>query len=235
MARFDPLHETFDLASLKDAVVVITGGAEGIGRAAVELFALRSAKVVFGDYNLEKGKELESKTEGVDFVSMDARIYEDNLRLFNFAMTKYGRVDHAIANAGVIKRPGWFTRHENLESLQSPPDTMTHDVNLKGVLYFAHIACSYLSHGESRDKTLTLLSSHGGFQETPGMPFYSTAKHAIIGLMRALRVKAVNDYPHLRVNAICPSFTVTRMFEGIDKCGRKLAYRNKDPRQWLQS
>jgi NAD(P)-dependent dehydrogenase (short-subunit alcohol dehydrogenase family) len=221
MTHFNPKHESLAISGLKDSIVIITGGAEGMGCAAVKLFNSHGAKVIFGDYNSDASNELVSSlaSDSVHFIKMDVRSYHDNLKLFKFAMSKYGRVDHAIANAGVMEKPGWFDKRLELPDLDTAPDTFTLDVDLTGVLYFSHIACSYLAHenkgGQIHDKSLTLLSSHGGFQETPGMVVYSVAKHAIIGLMRCLRAKTTTDFPGVRVNAICPSFTEGRMTDGI--------------------
>lgn len=99
-------------------------------------------------------------------------------------MSKYGRANHSVANAGVMEKPGWFAKTSNLQDLEIPPDTFTLDVNLTGVLYFAHIALPYLAYGNKdgsvKDKSLTLLSSHRGFKETLGMAVYSVTKHGIM-------------------------------------------------------
>ena len=100
------------------------------------------------------------------------------------------------------------------------------DVNLRGVVLFAHVACVYLSAAASsvtpadpsdgtNDKSLTLLSSVAGFKEHPGLFAYGASKHGVLGLMRALRLYAPKVYNGLRVNAVCPSFTETRMVQGV--------------------
>jgi NAD(P)-dependent dehydrogenase (short-subunit alcohol dehydrogenase family) len=134
MARFDPKHHSLNFSALKDAVVIITGGATGMGREAVRLFSTHGSKVNFGDNNREEAQKLCSSlaSDSVHLIPMDARRYQDNLRLFKFAMSEYGRVDHAIANAGIMERCGWFDAGLTLDDLENCPDTSTLDVNLTG-------------------------------------------------------------------------------------------------------
>ncbi|KAE8406395.1 hypothetical protein BDV37DRAFT_270001 [Aspergillus pseudonomiae] len=221
MTRFDPNHESLDFLKLRDSVVVLTGGATGIGAATVRLLHSYGAKVIFGDINTEAAKTVVYSTspDTIHFVETDVRSYEDNLALFKYALSKYGRVDHAIANAGTLEQKGWFDPRQDVNDIEVRPSTLTLDVNLVGALVFTHIACSYLAHGNEdgkiRDKSLTLLGSHGGFKETPGMFLYSMSKHAIMGLLRSLRIYVLEAFPGLRVNAVCPSMTETMMVGGI--------------------
>ena len=148
------------------------------------------------------------------FVHCDTTQYADNLKLIKTAFEIHGRIDHAIANAGLVERPGWFEASLTLDDVQQEPSTIVLDVNLKGVLYFAHIACVYLTQGESRDRSLTLLSSVAGFQESPGLFVYQASKHGVLGLMRSLRLYAPQAFG-VRVNAVCPWMTMTGMVAGI--------------------
>jgi NAD(P)-dependent dehydrogenase (short-subunit alcohol dehydrogenase family) len=208
MARFDPHHESLSSVGLKNKVVVMTGGTSGIGAATVKLLLSHGAKVVFGDIAPPKDSQ-------GDFLRTNVTKYEDNLALFKFAFEKYGRADHAvIANAGVIEQPGWF-QPDGIDSLQQAPAEMVLDVNLRGMLYFAHIAVQYLAAGrDGADKSLTLLSSQGGFKEAPSLFVYQSTKHGVLGLMRSLR-SYVPDTFGVRTNAICPSMTTTQMVASI--------------------
>ncbi|EXJ67976.1 uncharacterized protein A1O5_08590 [Cladophialophora psammophila CBS 110553] len=207
MARFNPGHPSLSLAALFDKVFVLSGGSTGIGAATVLLLNSYGAKVVFGDI-------VPPKTSVGDYFHTDVTKYEDNLALFRFAFEKYGRVDHAVANAGVIEQPGWF-QPDGIESLQNPPPDLVVDVNLKGTLYFSHIALQYLARNRGdTDRSLTMLSSQAGFKETPGLFVYQATKHGILGLMRSLRLWTPTTFG-VRVNAVCPSMTTTQMVAGI--------------------
>lgn len=145
----------------------------------------------------------------------DVTSYDSLLALFDKAFALYGHVDIAVSNAGIIERPGWFDYSHDLESIRKAPSTAVLDVNLIGTLYFAHIAAVYLRQNSSPtdDKSLILLSSVAGFQESPGLFVYQATKHGIVGLMRSLRKYFPGAYGNsrIRVNCICPWATDTAM------------------------
>ena len=186
-----------DTSDLKDKVIVLTGGALGVGASLVRLLNFAGAHVFFGDVLDEPGtsleKELSSNSEtAVKYVHCDVTSYEDNLKLFDAALKAKGRIDHAVANAGLGEQGNMFDPNLTLESVREEPKSSMKvvDVNLKGVLYFARIASVYLqqgSEGASSDKSLTLVSSVAGFREDPGLNVYVPSKHGVLGLMRVLR------------------------------------------------
>ena len=72
--------------------------------------------------------------------------YADNLALFQTALQKHGHIDHAVANAGIIEQGLWFEPKGGLEGVEKEPGIGVLNVNLKGVMHFARIACAYLFH-----------------------------------------------------------------------------------------
>ncbi len=186
-----------DSSGLKDKVVVVTGGALGVGASLVRLLNIAGAHVFFGDVQDEPGAALEkellsnSKTS-VKYVHCDVTSYEDNLRLFDTALKAHSRIDHAVANAGLGEQGTMFDPSLTLESVREEPTRSMKvvDVNLKGPLYFARIASVYLEQGPKdgpADKSLTVVSSVAGFREDPGLNVYVPTKHGVLGLMRVLR------------------------------------------------
>ena len=123
------------------------------------------------------------------FVKMDVSKYDDNIRLFRTALETYGRVDHAIACAGVLERGKWFDPGLTVDTIEKPETETTIAINLLGTVYFARIAAVYLRHGreEGQDKSLTLISSAAGFRDSPGLFMYQVTKHGVMGLLRTLR------------------------------------------------
>jgi NAD(P)-dependent dehydrogenase (short-subunit alcohol dehydrogenase family) len=93
------------------------GGASGIGEGFVRLACKNGANVVFGDRNSELGEAVARET-GATFVKADVSVYADQVALFEAAYRKHGRVDHAIANAGVYEPKGLFDHSLDLESVQ---------------------------------------------------------------------------------------------------------------------
>lgn len=95
------------------------------------------------------------------------------------------------------------------------PTSLTLDVNLRAVMWFSRIAVVYLNQSKGGDRSLTLVSSVAGFTEAPSLWAYQAAKAGVLGLMRALRCYLPNHSHGIRVNAVCPWMTMTRMVEGI--------------------
>lgn len=195
-------HPQSPSPTLNGKVVVITGGALGVGASLVRLLHSAGAHVFFGDVLDDPGKQLEQElgstgNSKIRFVHCDATSYAQNLDLFNAAYEACGRVDHAVANAGIGEQGQIFDPNLTLESVKEEPEKGVRvlDINLKGVVYFARIASVYLRQPDingknsaaAADKSLTLVSSVAGFREDPGLFLYIAAKHGVLGLMRALR------------------------------------------------
>jgi NAD(P)-dependent dehydrogenase (short-subunit alcohol dehydrogenase family) len=216
MARLDTQNPSLNLStSLKDAVIVLTGGSHGIGLATVSLLSSYGAKVVFGDISPPSSEAPANST----YIETDVSSYPSILKLFQTAHSQHGRVDHAISNAGIMEKPGWFDPNLGINGLSRPPPMAVEEINLRGTLWFAHIAVQYLSHGAKPDdnKSLTLLASIAAYKETPGVFIYETTKAGIIGLLRSLRLYLPKaGFPvNIRVNAVAPSATDTPMIRGI--------------------
>ncbi|CAK7207975.1 hypothetical protein SEUCBS139899_010809 [Sporothrix eucalyptigena] len=213
------------LDTLKDKVVVLTGGAQGVGAATVQLAYDAGAHVYFGDWAADKGKEVEaavraSSSKGTaTFLQVDVREYASQLALFDAAFEKHGRVDVAISCAAVAEPPGYFEPEAlSLEAIRTEPQELKSrlDINLTSVLLFSRMALAYIKASPPTDfsRSIVLVSSIAGITEAPGLFAYSTAKHGVIGLMRALRPVAPLRYG-VRVNAICPWATDTQLLAGV--------------------
>ena len=85
-----------DLASLKDCVIVLTGGSSGIGLATTRLLLKLEAKVAIGDVNPPP----EDVLSQVVYRKVDVTSWTDQRALFESALAAYKRIDHVFANAG---------------------------------------------------------------------------------------------------------------------------------------
>ncbi|OAP56326.1 hypothetical protein AYL99_09505 [Fonsecaea erecta] len=223
MSRFQP--DTF-LGRLKGKVVLLTGGAHGIGEALAKFCTNQGAYVCFGDLDKKAGQALaddlnKAHPNSASFKTTDVTNYQSMIDLFDFCLGRYGRVDSAISCAGIIEIGNWFDPHLDLTSVREVPNQKVLDVNLLGSLYFARIACVYLRQGrkDGDDKSLILFSSVAGFKESPGLFVYQATKHGILGLMRSLRLY-LPPTMGIRVNAICPWMVPTTMTAGIEASWR---------------
>lgn len=176
MAHFKPDESTF--SRLKDAVVVISGAATGIGAATVKTLAKHGAKVVLGDINTEAAEKLCKEHPGLHFVQCDVIKYDDIYKLFKTAYDQHGRVDHAVSCAGIFEKGNWFDPKLTIDSVgKNSGDLQVLDVNVIGTLHFARIAAVFLREGKKagEDKSLVLLSSVNAFRESPGLFIYQVS------------------------------------------------------------
>lgn len=211
----------------KLAHVFSSGGSTGIGAATVELIASLGGKVVFGDVNRDASEALIRKLKNPDihFRFCDVRSYGDVVALFRDTLSLFGRVDHAVANAGVIEQGNCFDKSLTIDTVRQEPTTLVLDVNLKGLFYFSRVAAVYMAHekGVEDDRSLTLLSSAAGFIESRNLFLYQSSKHGVLGLLRTCRLAFPDGMKDVRVNALCPSFVRTAMTKDIasawDKAG----------------
>ncbi|KIH87784.1 oxidoreductase, short chain dehydrogenase [Sporothrix brasiliensis 5110] len=240
------------LNALSGKVVVLTGGAQGVGAATVQLVYEAGAHVFFGDWADDKGRSLAASVQkdvksvgsgSVTFQKVDVREYASQLALFDAAYKAHGRVDVAVSCAAVSEPAGFFEPENlDLESVKQVSTTITTplanigmastcltqrpqeptelrsrlDINLTSVLLFSRMALAYMkaSPQDGTSRSMVLVSSIAGITEAPGLFAYSTAKHGVIGLMRALRPYAPRRYG-VRVNAICPWATDTQLLAGV--------------------
>ncbi|KAL5528531.1 hypothetical protein ACEPAF_7667 [Sanghuangporus sanghuang] len=214
MAANIPDTQLFEYAGrVRGQTVLITGAAKGLGREAAVAFGRYGANIVIGDIDVESAEETvsEVKKVGGDAVAKHCNVleYDQQAALFQFALSKYGRIDVVIPNAGVTEIASLTTVRLNEQGLPTKPNLKTVEINLISVLYTTQLAAYYLAKNENEGslKTLVLIGSMGSIAGIPGAPLYSSSKHAIIGLMRS--IKDEFGVKGLRVATVCPWFADT--------------------------
>ncbi|KAE8393442.1 hypothetical protein BDV23DRAFT_149176 [Aspergillus alliaceus] len=216
--------------AFNEKVIMIVGGANGIGASLVQLCCQSGAYVCIGDVDTIRGEALNKKCREkwpvywdpalppkpprTSFFTVDVTNYQTVISLFDRAFQTYKRIDHVVVTAGSMDAGNnWFDQKLSLQSVREPPSTKDIDVNLVGSLYVTRVASVYLRHnrGPGVDRSILLFSCAAGFKETPGVSIYQASKHGVQGLMRSLRPYFPSPYKHnLRINTICPWMTETR-------------------------
>lgn len=216
----------YDPSTLAGKVILITGGANGLGSHMVRHWASHGAHVFIGDIDDPAGEalvaELSSKYEKQTFGyrRCDVTVWEDQVKLFEEASraSPSGRINVVVPNAGVLI-PSMSLKFENprlVNGVIPKPNLLQLDVNITGVTYTTHLALYYLplqpTTGQdatskaagSEDRTILLIGSLASVAPLPGQAQYTMSKHAVAGLYRALRATA---FPHgIRVNMLAPYY-----------------------------
>lgn len=189
---------------LRDKVVVITGGATGIGGATALVCGREGAKVVAGDVNEADGRQVVSRiTEGggqARFVRTDVTEEADARRLIAEATSAFGRVDALIACAGILR--GTMVPVEDFEA--ATWDSVI-DVNLKGTFLCAKHAVAAMKR--TGGGVIVLVASGAGVKGGSSSYAYGASKGGVHGFGLTLMDRLAAD--HIRVNVVCPGGLAT--------------------------
>ncbi|KAH7075785.1 hypothetical protein BKA63DRAFT_595421 [Paraphoma chrysanthemicola] len=224
----------FDTSVLTGKTAVVTGGASGLGEAYVRALVAAGIHVCFGDRDVHRGEQLASELPRTKFVKCDVTNWEDQVQLFEQAITlsPSGKVDFVVANAGVARQDDVFTFNGPATGPIKPSLDIV-EVNLHGTLYTTKLAMHYFvkQNGtevsdKQEDTCLVLIGSGAAYLDCPRGPQYSATKWAMRGIMHSLRRTAF--YYGSRVNMISPWYVRTKiltdtMFNDVEKSGVQLA------------
>ncbi|MCW5745390.1 MAG: glucose 1-dehydrogenase [Alphaproteobacteria bacterium] len=191
-------------------VALITGGANGIGRAAALGFARGGAKVVVVDRDAAGGEGTAGAIRqlGGDarFVAADVTKSADVQAYVKAALDAYGRIDCFFNNAGIEGK-----MQPTAEYDEAMFDAVI-GVNVKGVfLGLRHVLPVML---RQKAGTIVNTASVAGLVGTPNMPAYVASKHAVVGLTKTASGEVARH--GIRVNAVCPGPVDTRMIHALE-------------------
>ena len=191
----------------KNKITLVTGAASGIGRATALAFAEKGAIVIVSDLNEKGGIETVNQIEAAGgqsmFIKTNVAVFTEVEKMITQIVEKYGRLDIAINNAGI---GGQLAKTadasiENWERVMS--------VNSTGVFY-----CLKLEIGQMLKQgggVIVNTASIAGLKGLPNSSAYTASKHAVVGLTRSSAMEYATK--NIRINALCPAFTVTALFD----------------------
>lgn len=196
---------------MKDKVVLITGGAGGIGRATAQLFLKHNAKVVLVDVNkeaLEKVKnELDGNKDDIKIIQADVTNEEDVKNYVEETVNTFGKIDVFFNNAG-INGP-----YKEIKDLDKETFEKVMQINVTGVfLGLKHVIKQMEKQGYG---SIINTASNAAYIGAAGMPAYIASKHAVAGLTKTAALETAKS--GIRVNAVAPAAIDTQMLADIQK------------------
>jgi NAD(P)-dependent dehydrogenase (short-subunit alcohol dehydrogenase family) len=185
-------------------VALVTGAAKGIGRACVDAFVADGWKVIAVDV-VEDGLRLLDKEHGCAVATLlgDVADRPTSRRAVEEALDRHGRLDCAVANAGVnLPKLIDDTTDDEFDRLI--------DVNVRAPIYLAQAAHPHLADSGG---SFVIVASKTGLVAQRNSPVYVATKGAAIQLARALALDWADE--GIRVNAVCPGIVDTPMLRSF--------------------
>jgi 3-oxoacyl-[acyl-carrier protein] reductase len=185
-------------------IAVITGGAQGIGKAISEKLNECGCKVILIDVNEDVARDTAVQMEG-DYYIVDVRNSEGVAEIVDKIIEKDGKIDILVNNAG-ITRDALLVRMEEVDWQQ------VIDINLTGVFNFSkHVVKKSMM--KNRTGTIVNIASIIGLIGNPGQANYSASKGGVIALTKTMAKELSKR--GIRVNALAPGFIQTMMTDKI--------------------
>lgn len=207
--------------SLDGKVALVTGGAQGIGRAVVQSLMQNQAKVAVVDLNQTCGEQSKSqldkdfrKDQSV-FIQCDVSNGDALKEAFQKTVDQFGRLDIVINNAGINNEKNW---------------EKTIDVNLTSVIKGTYLALEHMSkeYGKEGGSVINV-SSMAAFVHSPHQPVYTATKYGVIGFTRAIADASSLGGYGVRINVLCPAFVDTPLLQSVqheDKMGKFVKFKD---------
>lgn len=195
------------MARIRNKVAVITGGASGIGRATVRLFAKEGAKVAIVDVSEDEGRvaadEIKKLGGKAAFWRCDVSVEADVEKVFAGVHKTFGKIDILVNNAGItgVRKPTHEITEEEWDRVM--------DINAKGVFLCTKHAVPYIK--KAGGGSIINVASVIGMVSSPGAPPYVASKAAVRLMSKTDALIYAKD--RIRVNSVNPGYIWTPLIE----------------------
>jgi 3-oxoacyl-[acyl-carrier protein] reductase len=187
-------------------VALVTGAAQGIGKAVALLFAQRGADIILSDINIEKAEETckEITTIGRKAMAIRANVAvaEEVEKMVQTIVERFGQIHILVNNAGIA-------RDKLLLRMTEEDWDLVLDINLKGTFNCTKAVIRYMS--KQRNGKIVNIASVVGEMGNAGQANYSASKAGVIGFTKTIAREFASR--GINVNAIAPGYIVTPMTE----------------------
>jgi Dehydrogenases with different specificities (related to short-chain alcohol dehydrogenases) len=193
-------------------IALVTGAAQGIGKATAETLAREGALVVVSDINDEKGKEVAAEIGGsCVYIHLDVQEEGDWKKAADFIMKRFGKLHVIVNNAGITGFQEGFgpqdPEHASLSSWRK-----VHAVNADGVF----LGCKYgMQMMKGQKGSIINLSSRSGVVGIPGAAAYAASKASVRNHTKSVALYCCQQGYNIRCNSVHPAAILTPMWEAM--------------------
>jgi len=193
---------------LSGKVALVTGSAQGIGKAIALLLAKNGADVVVSDINLEKAQETTNEIQGMGRRSFAIKVnvadLKDVERMVEAIVEQFGRIDILVNNAGI-------TRDRLILRMTEEDWDAVLNVNLKGTFNCTKAVIRHMS--KQKSGKIVSIASVSGEMGNPGQANYAASKAGVIGFTKTIAREFAGR--GINVNAIAPGYIQTPMTDAV--------------------
>ena len=189
---------------LLDKKAIVTGGSRGIGAGIVKRLYSEGAKIIIADFRdelaLDLIQELDQDKGNIVFHKTDLSVEKEIIKLFEFAMSKWSKLDLLINNAGI--EDGYLLKDQTYEKYKE-----TMKVNMDAPFLCSKYAIPLLEN--AKGGRIVMITSIQGVKGYKGTIAYNTAKGGLVNMTRVLAVELAEK--NILVNSVAPGFIETPM------------------------
>jgi 3-oxoacyl-[acyl-carrier protein] reductase len=193
---------------IKGKVALVTGGAQGIGKAIALLLAQQGSDAVISDINLEKAEETAREIEALGRRAMAIRanvaVVAEVEKMVQTTLDRFGQIDILVNNAGIA-------RDKLLLRMTEEDWDAVLDINLKGTFNCTKVVIRHMS--KQRSGKIVNIASVVGEMGNAGQANYSASKAGVIGFTKTIAREFASR--GVNVNAIAPGYIVTPMTDAL--------------------
>lgn len=208
----DVFREDKQKEALEGKIVVVTGGASGLGLGIVKHLTGLGAHVVAADLNFEAAQKAAAET-GATVLPLDVTDWFSTYSVFEQTWQKYGAIHHVYTIAGAVESQNVFDDTFDAEGHLLPPKYDVLQSHLIGTFNTVKAALHYFRRqykdegSNVQDRSISLCGSYYSYFTDTGVYQYCSSKHGIVGLMRGL--SQYTPQIGVRTNMLAPWFIAT--------------------------
>jgi 3(or 17)beta-hydroxysteroid dehydrogenase len=194
------------MGRVEGKITIVTGGANGIGRAVCRRFIEEGATVVVADMNVAAGKALAAELgDKAAFVELDVRDEAGWQSMMEGVLARHGRVDVLVNNAGILAT----TLYQSIDDIGLDEWQAVMTVNAQGVFLGCRAGVKAMKPGGGG--AIVNLSSIAGLVATPGIVAYGASKGAVRQMTKSVAIDCARKGYGIRVNSVHPGLIDTDM------------------------